>query len=111
MCRQLDPEHTLLTGDGSEPSPERLALDAYNGRVNDDERLSVSSLSELSQKVLSRAVDARTSAQLLATASPVRRAHLGLVSASGAGLWLHATPCEVVKLSNEPVLFVTMLRR
>ena len=34
LCQQLDPAHTFLSTDGSEPAPERLALDAHNSNVN-----------------------------------------------------------------------------
>ena len=40
-----------------------------------------------------------------------RKAHLNLVAASGAGLWLHAIPSRHAQLDNEPALYVAMLRR
>lgn len=40
-----------------------------------------------------------------------RRAHLSLITAPGAGLWLEATPSKEARLHNEPALFVAMLQR
>ena len=64
LCQELDPSHSLLSGDGSEPSPERLTLDAFNTSVNDDALVPSDSSDKLSQKVLSAAIDTRTFAQL-----------------------------------------------
>ncbi len=71
------------------------------------------SVSELSQKRLSEATDKRTAAQLAlpTAASMARRAHLSLISASGAGLFLSATPCKAAQLDNDPALYVAMLQR
>ena len=44
-------------------------------------------------------------------ASLARRAHLKLVSASGAGHWLHAVPGRSTKLDNPPALYKVMLQR
>ena len=90
----------------------------YSGDLNlrareSDKRLSVSSLGKLTQKVLSSAVDERTFARLTAAevTSLARRAHLKLVSASGAGHWLHAVPGRSTKLDNPPALYKVMLQR
>ena len=108
LCQELDPSHSLLSGDGSEPSPERLALDAFNTSVNDDARVPSDSSDKLSQKVLSAAIDTRTFAQLSQpeVASTSRRAHLSLITAFGAGLFWQATPSKEAQLNNEPALFV-----
>ena len=66
---------------------------------------------KLSQKKLSEAVDKRSLAQLRHSACRSRRAHLDLVSAEGAGMYLHATPSKAARLDNEPALFVGMLQR
>ena len=113
LCQQLDPAHTFQSTDGPEPAPERLAFDAYNSSVNDDDRLPLNVSGALSQKELSAAIDKRSYAQLTDadTVCQARRAHLSLVSASGAGLWLQATPSTEAQLSNEPALYRTMLQR
>ena len=113
LCQQLDPAHTLQSGDGTDPAPERLALDAYNESVNDDARVPSNSPEKLSQKALSAATDERTLAELSqpGAVSMSRRAHLSLITASGAGLFLQATPCKEAQLNNEPALFVAMLQR
>jgi len=113
LCRELDPAHTFQFSDDLQPAPERLAFDAYNQSVNDDDRIPTTTVGALSQKVLSEAIDKRAYAQLASPQSccQARRAHLSLVSASGAGLFLHATPSKEAKLNNEPALFVGMLRR
>ena len=113
LCQQLDPSHTFQSTDGLEPAPERLAFDAYNSSVNDDDRLPLNVSGALSQKELSAAIDKRSYAQLTDadTVCQARRAHLSLVSASGAGLWLQATPSTEAQLSNEPALYRTMLQR
>jgi len=113
LCKQLDPEHTFMSSDGSAPAPERLAFDGFNGAVNDDARLSSDLEGPLSQKRLSKAIDDRVAAQLSSAVgvSMVRRAHLNLISASGAGQWLQACPCKTAQLNNDPSLFIAMLQR
>ena len=111
LCQDFDPDHTFLSTDGSVAAPERVAAEAFNDSVNDDQRLVVGDPDARSQKALSRAVDERASAVLAGNACMAHRAHLGLVSGDGAGLWLEAAPSVAAKLSNEPVLFVAMLRR
>ena len=111
MCKELDESHTFQSTDGAEPSPERLALDAHNNSVNDDKRLPHDVSGPLSQKELSKAIDARSYDQLAVASDSSTRAHLSLVSASGAGLYLHATPCKAARLNNEPALFIAMLQR
>jgi hypothetical protein len=111
LCRELDPDHTYESTGGFDPAPERLALDAYNASVNDDDKVAPEVAGALSQKSLSEAVDKRTAAQLALPATMARRAHLSLVSASGAGLYLQANPSKTACLNNEPALFVAMLRR
>ena len=64
LCKDLDPAHTIQPGEGTDPAPERLALDAFNNSVNDDARLPYGSGEKLSQKSLSAAIDERTCAQL-----------------------------------------------
>jgi len=65
----------------------------------------------LLQKQLSTAVDERTFCELSrAEGVPEsRRAHLGLVSASGCGSFLEAVPSKTAALNNEPALFIAML--
>ena len=63
LCRQLDSNHTFESGGDA---PEYQAFRAYNNCVNDDKRLTASSLGKLSQKELSHAVDERTFDQLTA---------------------------------------------
>ena len=113
LCKDLDPAHTFQSGSGSEPTPERLAFDNYNSSVNDDSRLPMDFIGELSQKELSKAIDHRSKAMLSSphVACQSRQAHLSLVSASGAGLYMHATPSKEAKLNNEPALFRAMLQR
>ena len=113
LCRELDPAHVFESTDGSDRVPERLAFDAYNSSVNDDQRLPPNVSGKLSQKELSKAIDQRAFGQLSCASSACqsRRAHLGLVSASGAGLYLQAVPSKEARLNNEPALFVAMLRR
>ena len=111
LCKQLDPRHTFQGETDDGPTPERLAFDAINAAVNDDDRITSAENQKLSQRVLSQAVDKRTVAQLKSSASSSRCAHLGLVSAPDAGLFLHATPSKAAKLDNDPALFVAMLRR
>lgn len=113
LCKELDREHTFHSTDGSAPAPERIALDGYNTSVNDDARVPADFVDKLSQKVLSNAIDSRSHAQLsLPGVTPMaRRAHLSLISASGAGLFWHATPSEAARLNNVPSLFIGMLQR
>ena len=111
LCRQLDQDHTFDSPNGSDPSPERAAFQAYNFRVNDDDKLLNIGAEKLSQKVLSDAVDKRSFAQLHHSATPSRRTHLSLLCAEGAGAFWHAVPCRAARLDNEPALFVGMLRR
>ena len=113
LCRELDPAHVFHSSDGSAAAPERLAREAFNNSVADNARLPYDITDKLSQKVLSQAVDDFTAAGLKqeGATSTARRAHLSLVTAPGAGLWLQATPSKAAKLDNEPALFVTMLRR
>ena len=59
LCQQLDPSHTFQSTDGLEPAPERLAFDAYNSSVNDDDRLPLNVSVALSQKDLSAAIGKR----------------------------------------------------
>ena len=99
------------SSDGPERSPERLAFEAYNNSVNDDKRLSSDFSGKLAQKDLSRSIDERAFAQCKDSADQARRAHLNLVSASGAGLFLHAAPSKANRLHNDPALYVAMLRR
>ena len=89
LCRQLDSNHTFESGGDA---PEYQAFRAYNNCVNDDKRLAASSLGKLRQKELSLAVDERTFGQLTAQEmiNQSQRAHLKLVSASGASLWPNA---------------------
>ena len=112
LCQQLDPAHTLESpcGDASVP-PERSAFTAYNQVVNDDDQLQQLGSEKLSQKKLSGAVDKRSLAHLRNSACRSRRAHLDLVCADGAGLYMHATPCKAARLDNDPALYVAMLRR
>ena len=109
FCKSLDEAHTFESPAGAGPAPERVALDAYNGSVNDDDRLQPGDPASLSQKRLSKAIDKRTKASLEESLDQSRRAHLSLVSASGAGLYLHASPSKAAHLHNEPSLFVGML--
>jgi len=113
LCKDLDPAHVFESQDRTGLSPERAAFDAYNSSVNDDKRLPSVASGRLSQKELSKAVDQRAFGQLscASSASQSRRAHLSLVSASGAGLYLQAVPSKEAKLDNEPALFIAMLRR
>jgi len=112
LCQQLDPSHTYQSGDGSDPSPERVALDAYNASVNDDARLPPDPSVKVAQKALSAAIDKRTFANLVGPdVSVSRRAHLSLITAPGAGLFWQAAPSKEVQLNNEPALFVAMLQR
>jgi hypothetical protein len=113
LCKQLDEAHVLVFSDGYFPAHERLATDAYNTNVNGNRQLPSGGLSKLSQKELSEAIDERMSARLSApeTTSQARRAHLKLVSASGAGLFLHAVPSKEARLDNEPALYRVMIQR
>jgi len=111
LCRELDPEHVFEFPQGAGPSPERVSHAAYNASVNSDACLGDVSAEPWSQKALSKAIDERTLAELSASAGQSRRAHLKLISASGAGLWLNATPSKAAQLNNDPALFVAMLRR
>ena len=113
LCRQLDPDH-VLESPGSSPlslAPERVAFNTFNQSVNDGDKLQPLGAEKLSQKKLSEAVDKRSLAQLRHSACRSRRAHLDLVSAEGAGMYLHATPSKAARLDNEPALFVGMLQR
>ena len=68
---------------------------------------------KLVQKGLSEAIDKHTFSQLSYpnVVSTSRRAHLSLITAHGAGVFLQAAPCKDSQLNNEPALFVAMLRR
>ena len=112
LCQQLDPAHTLESPpDSASLPPERAAFNSYNQVVNDGDQLQRLGSEKLSQKKLSEAVDKRSFAQLRSTACRSRRAHLDLVCAEGAGLYMHATPCKAAHLDNDPALYVAMLRR
>ena len=115
LCRQLDPAHTFETTDALDhnATPESVALRSYNSSVNDDDQVPTASTGDLTQKQLSSAIDKRTHAQLMAQgcATQVQRAHLSLLSASGAGLFLQATPSKTAHLDMEPALFIATLRR
>ena len=99
LCRELDPAHVFHSSDGSAVAPERLAREAFNNSVADNARLPYDITDKLSQKVLSQAVDDFTAAGLKqeGATSTARRAHLSLVTAPGAGLWLQATPSKAAK--------------
>ena len=111
LCQEIDPQHTFFTD--SLPSPEREAIDSHNARVNDGSQLSATAVTDWQQKDLSQALDKRVFMQLTdaSSCSLARRAHLNLVRASGAGLWLHALPSKNCGLHVEPALFTTMLQR
>jgi len=111
LCKELDPGHVFELPHGGSPSPERVSLSAYNASVNSDACLGEAGAEPWSQKALSKAIDERTLAELSASACQSRRAHLKLIGASGAGLWLNATPSKAAQLNNDPALFVAMLRR
>ena len=65
------------------------------------------------QKGLSKAIDERLLASLTdpSCVDVARRAHLKLLQASGAGLWLQAQPSKTMHLHVEPALYVASLRR
>ena len=110
LCREIDPQHTFFTD--SLPSPERVAISDYNARVNEGAQLSATAVTDWQQKDLSHVLDKRVFMQLMDAnhTSLARRAHLNLVCASGAGLWLHALPSKSCGLHVEPALFTTMLQ-
>ena len=76
LCRQLDPEHTFMSFDGSSPAPERLALERFNASVNEDEQITPQLEGALSQK---------SSPKQLMTALPLNCRYL-VMSASPAAL-------------------------
>ena len=90
-----------------------MSYQAYNRSVNPDKCLARLPPDKLSQQQLSKAIDQRTFGLLTcsSTASQSQRAHLKLLSAQGAGLFLNAVPSTEAKLDNEPALFIAMLRR
>jgi len=111
LYRDLDPGNVFESSQGASPSPERVSHTFYNPGVNSDACLGEVRAEPWSQKALSKAIDERTLAELSASACQSRRAHLKLICASGAGLFLNATPSKAAKLNNDPALFVAMLRR
>jgi len=113
LCRELDPNHVFQSSDGVTPPPERIALNTYNNQVNDNDRVTPELTGKLSQKTLSAAIDKRQAQTITSqdTVPLARRAHLKLIGAPGAGLWLQAVPSKAASLDNDPCLYVTMLRR
>ena len=103
LCKDLDPAHTFQSGSGSEPTPERLAFDNYNSSVNDDSRLPMDFIGELSQKELSKAIDHRSKAMLSSphVACQSRQAHLSLVSASHPHAIFRISVCKPIARERE----------
>ena len=64
----------------------------------------------LTQRVMSQAIDTRSSSELAASTTLAHRAHLSLITAEGAGLWLHADPPVAAGLNTDLSVYVGMLR-
>ena len=113
LCRELDAAHTFHSPQQAAPSPESQATNTYNSSVGESARLPHEPTAPLHQHSLSAAIDAHTFTRLTdqSTTTAARRAHLQLLSAHGAGLWLGVTPCKTAGLSVEPPLYVVMLQR
>ena len=107
LCQLLDPAHTLESASGGDLD----ALQAYNGSVNDEDKLRPTEADSLSQRVLSQAIEKRSLAQLKDGASQSRRAFLSCVCDEEAENFVTAPPCKAARLKTEPALFVAMLRR
>ena len=103
FCQDLDPLHVLASPEVGVRSPEAIACDAYNRTVHDADRASLDRSDAMSQKVLSASIDTRSFAELRQRATQAHKAHLNLISAEGAGLWLQATPSTVAQLNNDTV--------
>ena len=111
LCKELDPAHTT---DTTSPSPTvAAALADYNATVHADARLDTLPAEALRQQQLSTALDDHTLSQQRSTdhSDELRRAHLNLTSASGAGQWLHTPPCPAFQKTASPLLYKRMIQR
>ena len=111
LCAQLDAHHRFDLSVAS--SSEHASRQAYNALVAEEDQVPPELTKHLPQRQLSNALDAATTTTLLdqSTSTPAQRAHLRLVSAPGAGQWLHATPTAALGTKVDPVLYSVMLQR
>ena len=89
------------------------ALTDFNNRVRPEKRMETLNITQLRQQELSLAIDDSTLMDLkISKANNTHYlAHLNLITASGAGAWLHAIPSGSLSTRIDPLIYRTMIQR
>ena len=111
LCSQLD--ENFIWDPNNDQTDTFTALTEFNHRVKPDKQIQSFSEPNPRQQDLSKAIDELTLSTLKDSKINDKhyQAHLNLISASGAGSWLHAVPSRSLSTHVDPLLFKTMIQR
>ena len=111
LCPKLDKNFKWEPNNNQ--SDSFIALNKFNNIVREDQRLGTIDNSYPRQQDLSRRIDDFT-LDMLKDAHKNNGhylAHLNLITASGAGAWLHAVPSSSLSTQVDPLIYRTMIQR
>ena len=111
LCPKLDPRY--IWDPNNEDSDLNIAINTFNSVVEPEKRFESLSIPSNRQQTLSHAIDENTLRVIKESRSSgiYLKAHLNLITASGAGPWLHAIPSKAIGTHVDPLLFRTMIQR
>ena len=111
LCPKLDPYYVWDSND--QDSNTYNALNAFNTLVEPEKTLQSINDASHRQQIMSQAIDESTLRDIKESRPNDThfKAHLNLITASGASSWLHAIPSKAIGTYVDPLLYKTMVQR
>ena len=111
LCPKLD--KNFIWDPSTNQSDCSRALSVFNSRVKIEKQKQSLNEPQLRQQDLSQAIDNATLSNLkeIKAHDTHYLAHLNLITAGGAGAWLHATPSSPLSTHVDPLIYRTMIQR